>query len=174
MKNQHLQIDDFAPDCYKKDLYEACYSPIIYLVNGEVLWTKSDVVDLQPPSIKRQPGRPKKKRNRKVGEMVRDETHLKRANHGIKYNRCHKEGHNKATSKRPQPVVPPTQVAKGASTQEPQPTVLSQPPQPIVSSQPPQSTVSSQPPTKKKKNFKRAGSMFQVNLDVCCDVCYAL
>ncbi|KAI5389584.1 hypothetical protein KIW84_075030 [Lathyrus oleraceus] len=48
MKDQHLQIDDF-----KKDLNEACYSPVIYPVNGEALWTKYDVVDLQPPPIKR-------------------------------------------------------------------------------------------------------------------------
>ncbi|CAL5195440.1 unnamed protein product [Lathyrus oleraceus] len=132
MKNQHLQIDDFSPDCYKKDLYEACYSPIIYRINGEALWTKSDIVDLQSPPIKRQPGRPKKKRNREAGEMVRDETHLKRENHGIKCSCCHKEGHNKATNKQPQPVVPPTQVAEGASTQEPQTIISSQPPQPTV------------------------------------------
>ncbi|KAI5399929.1 hypothetical protein KIW84_065031 [Lathyrus oleraceus] len=66
-----------------EDLYEAFYSPVIYPINGEALWTKSDVVDLHPPPIKRQLGRPKKKRNREAGEMVRDETHLKRANHGI-------------------------------------------------------------------------------------------
>lgn len=81
MKDQYLQIDDFVPNCYKKDLYEACYSSVIYTTNGEALWTKSNVVDLQPPPIKRQPGRPNKKRNREAGEMVRDETHLKRKNH---------------------------------------------------------------------------------------------
>ncbi|KAI5389033.1 hypothetical protein KIW84_074620 [Lathyrus oleraceus] len=102
---------------YENELYETCYSPVIYPVNGEALWTKLDDVDLQPPPIKRQPRRPKKKRNREVGEMVRDETHLKRANHGIKCSRFHKEGHNKATCKLPQPVVPLTQVAEGASTQ---------------------------------------------------------
>ena len=165
MKDQHLQIDDFVPDYYKKDLYEACYSLVIYSVNGEALWTKFDDVDLQPPPIKRQPGRPKKKRNREVIEMVRGDTRLKRANQGIKCICCHKEGHNKATCKLPQPVVPLTQVVEGASTQEPQV---------IISSQPPQPTISSQPPPKKKKKFKRVGSMFQVNLDVCCDVCYAL
>ncbi|KAI5413019.1 hypothetical protein KIW84_057581 [Lathyrus oleraceus] len=49
-----------------EDLYEACYSPVIYLVNEEALWTKSDVVDLQSPPIKRQSGRPKKKRNKEA------------------------------------------------------------------------------------------------------------
>ncbi|KAI5397665.1 hypothetical protein KIW84_063475 [Lathyrus oleraceus] len=63
MKDQHLQIDDFVPDCYKKELFEACYAPVIYPINGEALWTKYDDVDIQPPPIKRQPERPKKKRN---------------------------------------------------------------------------------------------------------------
>lgn len=148
MKDQYLQIDDFVPDCYKKELYEAYYSPVIYLVNGETLWTKYDVVDFQPPPIKTKPRRPKKKRKREVGEMMRDGTHLKGANRGIKCSRCHKEGHNKTTCKLPQPVVPPTQVAEGASTQEPQETVSSQPPQP---------TVSSQPPPKKKKKLQKGG-----------------
>lgn len=55
---------DFLPDCYKKEHYEVCYAPVIYLFNGVSLWMKFDVADLQPPLIKRQPGRPKKKRNR--------------------------------------------------------------------------------------------------------------
>ncbi|KAI5406286.1 hypothetical protein KIW84_052867 [Lathyrus oleraceus] len=92
---------------------EVCYSPVIYPVNREALWTKYDAIDLHPPPIKRQPGRPKKKRNREAGEMVRDETHLKREKHRIKCSRCHKEGHNKATCKLSQPVVPPTQKSKG-------------------------------------------------------------
>lgn len=46
MKDRHLQIGVFLPDCYKKDLYEACYSQVIYPVNGEAFWTKSNVVDL--------------------------------------------------------------------------------------------------------------------------------
>lgn len=112
MKDQHLQIDDFILDCYKKELYEACYAPVIYLVNEEALWIKSDVVYLQSPLIKRQLGRPKKKRNREAREIVRDETHLKQANHGIKCSRCHKEGHNKATCKLSQPEETLTQQQK--------------------------------------------------------------
>ncbi|CAK8566902.1 unnamed protein product [Lathyrus sativus] len=53
MKDQYLQIDDFVPDSYKKELYEVCYSSVIYPVNGEALWTKSNAVDLQPPPIKK-------------------------------------------------------------------------------------------------------------------------
>ncbi|KAI5394157.1 hypothetical protein KIW84_061018 [Lathyrus oleraceus] len=102
--------------------------------------------DYEPPPIKRQPGRPKKKRNIEVGEMVRDETHLKQAKYGIKCNRWHEDGHNKATCKLPQPQAPPSQVLEGTSTQESQTIISSQPPQPSISSQPPQPFVSSQPP----------------------------
>jgi hypothetical protein len=77
---------------------------------------------------------------------VRDETHLKRANHGINCSRFHKEGHNKFTCKLPQPVVPPTQVAEGALTQEPQAIISSQPPQPTISSQPPHASYQTQTP----------------------------
>ena len=77
---------------------------------------------------------------------MRDETHLKQANHGIKGSRFHKDGHNKANCKLLQPQAPPSQVPEGTSTQEPQAIISSQPPQPSISSQPPQPFVSSQPP----------------------------
>ncbi|CAK8577543.1 unnamed protein product [Lathyrus sativus] len=46
MKDHHLQVDDFVPNYYKKECYEACYALVIYQVNGESLWTKTNVVDL--------------------------------------------------------------------------------------------------------------------------------
>ncbi|CAI8611348.1 unnamed protein product [Vicia faba] len=55
-------------------------------------------------------GRLKKKRNREVGEMVMDKTHLKLKKHGINCNRFHKNGHNKVTCKLPQPQAPPSQL----------------------------------------------------------------
>lgn len=56
---------------------------------------------LQPPSIKRQHERPKKKRNKEAGEMVKDETQPKHAKFGIKCSRWHMDGHNKAICKMP-------------------------------------------------------------------------
>ncbi|CAK8573059.1 unnamed protein product [Lathyrus sativus] len=37
MKDQHLEINDFVPDCYKKEQYAACYAHVIYPLNGEAL-----------------------------------------------------------------------------------------------------------------------------------------
>ncbi|CAK8530329.1 unnamed protein product [Lathyrus sativus] len=77
MKHQHLQVDDFVSDYYKKECYEACYTPVVYPVNGESLWTKTDVVDLQPLPIKGMSDRPKKKMNKEADEQMRNETHSK-------------------------------------------------------------------------------------------------
>ncbi|CAK8535724.1 unnamed protein product [Lathyrus sativus] len=116
MKDQHLQVDDFVLDYYKKEYCETCYSPMIYPFNGESLWTKTNVVNLQPSPIKRMSGRPKKKKNKEVGEQVRNETQLKRENFGIKCSRCHKDGHNKATCKLPTTAMTSSQPQPSASS----------------------------------------------------------
>lgn len=109
LKDQHLEVDEFVSDCYR-DFYEAYYAPVIYLVNGVSLWVKTNVVDIQHPPIKRQPSRPKKKRNKKTGEQVRTTTQLKRAKFGIKWSKFQKDGHNKAICKPPPPKTQtPTQ-----------------------------------------------------------------
>lgn len=151
MKDQHLDIDDFVPDFYRKECYAACYAPILYPVNGENLWPKSDAVDLQPPPIKRQPGRPKKKRNREAAELVRDETHLRRARNGIKCSHCHQVGHNKATCKVPSTQSQPTQTSSiqselNATTQEP--VVMTTSTQEQV-----MQTATTQPPRNKRKRL---------------------
>ncbi|XP_058727156.1 uncharacterized protein LOC131598590 [Vicia villosa] len=177
LKDQRLKVDDFVPDYYKKECYEACYTPVIYPANGATLWTKTDAVDLQPPPIKRQPGRPKKKRNKEAGEQVRSATQLKRAKFGIKCSRCNKDGHNKATCKLPPTVTttpssqqtetttpssqqPTTNATTAPSSQQPTTNVSSATPTTNVSSATPTTTVSSatpttsssqQPPKKKKR-----------------------
>lgn len=35
MKDQDMNVDDYIPDYYLKEKYEACYSPMIYLANGQ-------------------------------------------------------------------------------------------------------------------------------------------
>lgn len=92
---------------------------MLYPVNRGSLWTKTNVVDLQPPPIKKKPGRSKNKMNKEASEQVRHESQLKRENFGIKCSRCHKNGHNKATCKLPLPV---TQPAQGYSIPASQPT----------------------------------------------------
>lgn len=109
MKDHQLDIDAFVLDCYKKEWYEACYAPILYPINGQTLWTKFFFINLLPPPIKRQPGRPKKKRIREAREMVKPDSQLKRVIFGIKCSRFHKDGHNKAICKLPIPQATPNQ-----------------------------------------------------------------
>jgi hypothetical protein len=115
MRDQNIDVDQYVPDYYRKDSYAACYSHMIYPTNGQNLWTKTEFVDLQPPPIKRQPGRPKKKRNREAGEMKKDDSLLKRARNGIRCGRCQQIGHNKSTCKVPPPPPTPTTTASASS-----------------------------------------------------------
>lgn len=108
MRKRSLNIYDFIPDCYRKAKYEACYSSVIYPANGQCLWERTEYNDLQPPPIRRQAGRPKKKRNKEAGELLKTNGQLSRGRWGIKCTRCKQPGHNKATCKLP---PPPTQNA---------------------------------------------------------------
>ncbi|AES81288.1 hypothetical protein MTR_7g090610 [Medicago truncatula] len=113
MRNQDLNVYDFVPDIYKNDKYVACYSSVIY----------------PPPAIRKQPGRPKKKRNKEARELVKDDTQMRRARWGMKCSSCRQSGHNKSTCKLPPPLTTegssnPTS-GEGSSTQTAQ--VNSQP-----------------------------------------------
>jgi len=101
-----LDFYQFVPDFYRKERYEECYRPIFHPVNGKDLWERNAYTDLQPPPIKRQQGRPKKKRNKDPSELLREDGQMKRASYGTKCSRCHQPGHNKATCK-----LPPSQAA---------------------------------------------------------------
>jgi len=67
IKNQSIDIDQYVPDWFRKEKYEACYMPIIYPANRQALWRRTEYADLQPPPIKRQPRRPKKKKKKGCG-----------------------------------------------------------------------------------------------------------
>jgi len=112
---------EFVPDEYRRERYEACYAPMIFPVNGRSLWQRTAYTDLQPPPIRRQPGRPKKKRTKDPSEMLRDDSQMKRARYGIKCSRCKTIGHNKLTCKLP-PAPVENQATDNPSSNQPQPT----------------------------------------------------
>jgi len=134
MKSQDMNINDFVPDCFKKERYAACYSSVIYLANGQCLWERTKYADLQPPPIKRQLGRPKKKRNKDANELL-DANQMKRAKWGIKCSRCKQSGHNKSTCKLPQASegttgqnpAQPANVPNGTTSDHPLPTPATTP-----------------------------------------------
>jgi len=105
MKHKHYNSADYVPSIYKKEAYVDCYSSMIYPTNGQNLWMRTEYADLQPPAIKKQPRRPKKKRRLDASELLREEGQMKRASYGIKCSRCKQFGHNK--SRCPLPPPPP-------------------------------------------------------------------
>jgi len=118
MRSQDIDINDYVPDIFKKEQYAACYAPVIYPANGQSLWERTEYNDLQPPPIRKQPGRPKKKRNKEAGELMKDEYGLRRARWGLKCSRCKQSGHNKSTCKLP-PPPPPPESSQPATAQAP-------------------------------------------------------
>lgn len=134
MKHKHYNIADYVPSIYKKEAYVDCYSSMIYPANGQNLWMKTEYTDLQPPAIKKQPGRPKKKRRLDASELLKEEGQMKRASYGIKCSRCKQSGHNK--SRCPLPPLPPPESETQASQvppSQPQAQVETQTSQPQVS-----------------------------------------
>jgi hypothetical protein len=115
MKHKHYNIADYVPSIYKKEAYAECYSSKIYPANGENLWMRTEYTDLQPPAIKKQPRRPKKKRRLDASELLREEGQMKRASYGIKCSRCKQSGHNKSTCPLPPPPPPPPESETQAS-----------------------------------------------------------
>jgi len=139
MKHKNYKIADYVPSIFKKEQYAACYSSMIYPVNGQDLWMRTECTDLQPPPMKRQLGRPKKKRRLDASELMRDNSQMKRATYGIKCSRCKRTGHNKSTFPLPPPPPPLTTQPAPSSQAAPQPS----------------KTQASQSPIQKKKRSPR-------------------
>jgi len=156
MKYKNYKIVDYVPLIFKKEQYAACYSNIIFLVNGQDLWMRTNCIDLQPPLVKRQPGRPKKKRRLDASELMRDNSQMKRASYGIKCSRCKQTRHNKSTCPLPPPPTPSeTQATSQTQAQSSQPQAQqSQAQQSQPQASHPQAQ-SSQPPIQKKKRSHR-------------------
>ncbi|CAL8989236.1 unnamed protein product [Prunus brigantina] len=59
-----LNVMDFVDDCYLKTTYLKTYENLILPMNGMDMWDKSDFPPCLPPSYSKQPGRPRKCRNK--------------------------------------------------------------------------------------------------------------
>jgi len=168
MKHKNYRIADYVPSILKKEQYVACYSSMIYPVNGQDLWMRTECTDLQPPPVKRQPGRPKKKRRLNASELIRDNSQMKRATCGIKCSRCKQTGHNKSTC--PLPPPPTTQPAPSSQAQassQPAPSSHAQAssqaaPTSQATPQPSKTQASQQPIQKKKRSPRKRKNVDQV------------
>ena len=76
------------------------YEHIVEPINSQQYWEKTPFPPPLPPLIKVQPGRPKKKRNRRNDippELPNDDQKLKKVGGKMHCNYCKLEGHNART-----------------------------------------------------------------------------
>ena len=66
-------MEDYVDKVYTTNNYKKAYSGIIYPMNGHMIWEKSGLV-MKPPTVEKQPGRPKKRRRPEMPDMVEKES----------------------------------------------------------------------------------------------------
>ncbi|CAL2233963.1 unnamed protein product [Prunus armeniaca] len=123
-----LNVMDFVDDCYLKTTYLKTYENFILPMNGMDMWDRSNFPPCLPPSYSKQPGRPRKCRNKEheeyKGKMKmrassnQSETTLSRipnTHDSLKCGQCGKKGHNKRTCHRnlPPKAKPATKRKRG-------------------------------------------------------------
>jgi len=87
------------------------YEPIIHPVKAVHMWPKTQMIPPLPPLVKKQPGRPKKRRIVNDAEMERKpnnfgQVKLTRKGGTVTCQRCWQKGHNMGSCKN-QPRAPP-------------------------------------------------------------------
>ena len=92
---------DYIHNKYKKENFIKAYAPVIYGINGPMMWPKTNDKPLECPLFKKQRGRPKKARALQADEVrVGGKTKLRRNYVVVRCSLCKQEGHNKSTCER--------------------------------------------------------------------------
>jgi hypothetical protein len=91
-----LMISDNCILVCSKTRFLETYSHIILPNNGPKLWPLDDALPLNPPYMRRAPGRPKKLR-RKSNDEPKNPHILRKHHHTMRCRRCGEFGHNKRT-----------------------------------------------------------------------------
>ena len=92
-----LNPDDFVDDYFKRDKYNMAYNSYIPPMNGRIVWRETDGNYLSPLLVRRQPGRPKRKRRIDSSEMDPNRPISSRMGVRMTCNLCHHSGHNRKT-----------------------------------------------------------------------------
>lgn len=88
-------VYDYVHVFYKRAAYDRAYQRYISPMSSPEVWPKTQHRPLKPPACVKQPGRPKKKRIKEVGEVRKCATKLPRYDtNNIHCGRCGAEGHN--------------------------------------------------------------------------------
>ncbi|WVZ11151.1 hypothetical protein V8G54_015681 [Vigna mungo] len=95
MRFLNLNEEDYIPACFHTSTYQQIYSSIIYPINGNNLWEVTQYEDVMPPSKRKLPSRPKKKRRLEQWELKKDSTRMTKGGLLKRYSNCREVGHNK-------------------------------------------------------------------------------
>lgn len=94
-----LDIQDFVSPYFSKDMYVRGNSGMIHPILDHTMWTTIEGDPLEPPPLRRLPGRPRKNRRREEDEPPAGTSVVKRS-HTLKCTNCGYFGHNKRTCQR--------------------------------------------------------------------------
>ncbi|XP_074342048.1 uncharacterized protein LOC141679444 [Apium graveolens] len=97
IKWKNLEMVDYIHKTYYKDMFLSTYTYTVMPINSEQYWGKTPFPTPLPPEIKVQPGRPKKKRNKRNDMSVTVKGNvckLKRINTKGRCSHCDEEKHN--------------------------------------------------------------------------------
>jgi len=76
MKFVNMDVVNFISFWFKKATYVEVYNSIIYLVNGEQVWEKTEMPNVLPPPTKKMFERLKNKRRLEAWEVMKNKTQL--------------------------------------------------------------------------------------------------
>ncbi|XP_021721321.1 uncharacterized protein LOC110688869 [Chenopodium quinoa] len=105
------EAEEFVHQCYTKESYMTAYAGSIPPLVGERYWPKV-TYQLQPPSIKIWPSRPRKKRVKDPYENPKKPGVLTKNGVEMTCSLCNVKGHNKSKCPKKGKIVPPEPTAK--------------------------------------------------------------
>ncbi|XP_027171923.1 uncharacterized protein LOC113771547 [Coffea eugenioides] len=98
IQSRKLKFEEYVDACYHREAYLRASNFTIGPVPSKQLWVDSKMQYLNPPLVKKQPGRPKKQR-KKGPEEPTNQQKASRKGLAVYCRRCLKTGHNIRTCK---------------------------------------------------------------------------
>ncbi|KAG5550078.1 hypothetical protein RHGRI_015138 [Rhododendron griersonianum] len=111
LTHKRVNIEDGCDPSYKLEAYMQCYGGMIHPIRDQRYWEPDQFHKLDPPPLRRMPGRPRKNRRREADEAPAGASHMKRSQ-TLRCTNCKEFGHNRRTCQRA-----PVKKKKGANSQ---------------------------------------------------------
>ena len=97
--SKRMSIEDYCDSYYSNGRYIMAYGEIIQPIHDESMWPEAPGDAVQPPPLRRMPGRPRKNRVREEDEGAAATSIMRRSN-TVRCCICKEIGHNKRTCQR--------------------------------------------------------------------------